>query len=129
MLDRDDMGRAEHAEQERGAAGGVIQPAAGQRRRYGRVQRESQPFPGYVGRSHGELMKGHRPDLVPYAEPGGGAEYTVISPGETDLPVDTSQGMSGAQRSNESSADSSALAQSTNSISPPAGRPVVPSVV
>src|SRR5690242_1362319 len=107
----------------------MVQPAAGQRRGRGRIERESQLFAGYVGRSHGELMKGHRPDLLLYAGLGGGAGYTVISPGETDLPVDTSQGMSGAQRSNESSADSSALAQSTNSISPPGGRPVVPSVV
>lgn len=76
--------------------------------------------------SYDEVMKRHRRGN--YAE-AGGAGHTVSSPVSTGLPVDTSHGMSGAQRSNESSVDSSALVQSMNSISPPAGRPVVPSLV
>ncbi len=59
VLDRDDVRRAQDPEQQRTAVG-MVQPTGGQRRRCRRVERESQPFPGYVRRGYGELMKRHR---------------------------------------------------------------------
>lgn len=63
MLDRDDVRRAQHPEQQR-AAVGMVQPVADQRRRHRRVERQAQLLPGHVRGGHGELMKGHRVDLL-----------------------------------------------------------------
>ncbi|CNJ25817.1 Uncharacterised protein [Mycobacterium tuberculosis] len=62
------MGGAQDPEHEYPAVG-VLQPAACQRRRRGRVEGELEPFAVHVGRRYGELMKRHGC----YGELGGGA--------------------------------------------------------
>ncbi len=85
---------------------GMRDPVGGQWCGRGCVERKNQPGAGDVGRYHRKFMERHR---SPYALGGGGAGYTVNSPSLTGVPVETSHGMFGAQRSKLSRAVSPSL--------------------
>ena len=107
MFDADHMGGAEDSEHQR-APVGMGEPVGGKRSGRGRVQRKAEANACDIGGQHRKFVERHR---SPYAlGDGGAAGYTVNWPSLTGVPIDTSHGMFGAQRSKLNSALSSSLA-------------------